>query len=79
MTETTRHAVTSPKHGMIETAGRRAQVGTRRLLREHPFASLGVMLGSGVVLGAVAHRLFEHKPTLGELLVERSGLKHLRG
>lgn len=44
---------------------------------EHPLASLGVAMAGGIVLGAVAHNLFEHRPTVRELLAERTGVDRL--
>lgn len=52
--------------------------GTQRLVREYPLASIGVVLGGGVVIGALAHRLFEHHQTFGEALATRLGLTQAR-
>ena len=46
-------------------------------VRDHPVASLGATLASGLVLGVVAHKLLEHRPTVREVLVDRLGLERL--
>ncbi len=85
MTTKATHRAAPKSHGVAEkvshlaqTGARKATVNTKRMLRLHPLASFGVVLGSGVVLGAVARSLFVHKPTWGELLVGRAGLNRLR-
>lgn len=42
--------------------------GTERLATEHPWAAAGALLGLGAILGALAHRVFGHRPTVSELL-----------
>lgn len=48
------------------------------LAKDHPMASLGITLLGGAILGAVAHNLFEHRPTMRELLADRVGVDRLR-
>lgn len=52
-----------------------AQSSATKFVRQHPLATAGVMLGSGVIIGAVAHALLEHKPTLSELLAKQLHVK----
>lgn len=70
--EPTNHGVTERVTHLAQRSARRATDSAKHLLATHPFATVGVALGSGVVIGAVAHKLLEHKPTLGELLVGRA-------
>jgi ElaB/YqjD/DUF883 family membrane-anchored ribosome-binding protein len=80
--------VTSSNHATLERVGHAASTlqarasdaahGTQRLVRDHPLASMGIALGGGLVLGALAHRLFEHQQTFGEALADRIGLTHAR-
>jgi len=56
------------------TAASRAQ----KLVREHPLVTVGLALGGGLVLGAVAQRLFSHRQSFGEALAEAIGLNRLR-
>lgn len=79
--------VAESTHGKMEKAehahslaqSRAAKVGgvAQKMLREHPLASMGVALSGGILIGAVAHKLFEHRPTLGELLAKRVGVGHV--
>lgn len=48
----------------------RAAKGTRALVKENPLATAGVMLGAGVLLGAVAHRLLAPRPTVRDTMLE---------
>lgn len=66
------HHAAATEHGLIEQVTH-ARASAAELVREHPFASLGVFFGSGLLLGAVAHKLLEHKVTFGELLADRTG------
>lgn len=79
--------VTSPNHTLervthaastLQERANDAAHGTQRLVRNHPLASMGIVLGSGLVLGALAHKLFEHQQTFGEALADRIGLTHAR-
>jgi len=63
---------------VAQSKGKSAASSVQKLVREHPLASLGIALSGGVLIGAVGHRLFEHKPTFGEALAARLGLDRLR-
>ncbi len=42
---------------------------TERLVKGHPLASAGAMLGTGVVVGVVAQRVLRHRPTVRETVL----------
>lgn len=42
---------------------------TGKLVKEHPMAAAGVMLGAGVVVGAVAHRVLAPRPGVGKTML----------
>jgi len=70
--------VVSEAASVAQARGRKASDRVQEVVRDHPLASVSLMLGSGIILGAVAHRLLEHKPTFGEALAERVGVNRLR-
>jgi hypothetical protein len=45
------------------------------VIREHPLASAGVILGAGVLVGMATQHLFRHRPTVSEVVMDalRSG------
>ena len=43
-------------------------VRAEKIARKYPWAAAGAVFGIGVVLGALAHRLLGHRPTVTELL-----------
>lgn len=70
--------VVSEAATLAQARGRKAGTRVRAAVRAHPLLSLGITLGSGVLLGAVGHRLLEHRPTLGEVIAEGVGMDRLR-
>ena len=46
---------------------------TERLGRENPWATAGIALGVGALLGAIGYRLFAPRPTVAQVL----GVSHL--
>jgi ElaB/YqjD/DUF883 family membrane-anchored ribosome-binding protein len=52
-----------------------AAVTTEKVVKAHPLKSVGIALGGGILLGAVAARAFAHKTTLREAVNESLGLK----
>ena len=48
---------------------KRAAKSTRTLARENPLATAGVVLGAGVLLGAIAHSVFAPKPTVRDTML----------
>jgi ElaB/YqjD/DUF883 family membrane-anchored ribosome-binding protein len=57
---------------------------TEKMIRKYPLASVGAVLGGGIVLGILAHKLFAPEPTVPERLGlnglfnrARSGLKNM--
>ncbi|MDP1829263.1 MAG: hypothetical protein Q8L48_38720 [Archangium sp.] len=70
--------VVSEAATIAQARGRKAGTRLQEVVRAHPVLSLGITLGSGVLLGAVGHRLLEHKPTLGEVIAEGVGMNRLR-
>ncbi len=79
-----RHQTSSPVEVVTEALsvaqhqGKLVRSDVQRLVKDHPFATIGVSLGSGLLLGAIAHRVFSHHDTLSELLFDRVGLSGLR-
>lgn len=63
---------------VAQSKGRSAASRVQKVVRERPLASLGVALGSGVLIGAVGHKLLEHKRTFAEALAARLGIDRLR-
>lgn len=49
---------------------RRAAKSTRTLAKDNPVATAGVMLGAGVLLGAIAHRVLAPKPTVRDTMMD---------
>ncbi|MDP1823307.1 MAG: hypothetical protein Q8L48_08700 [Archangium sp.] len=43
---------------------------TGKLAKENPAAAAGVLLGAGVVVGAIAHAVLGHKPTARETMMD---------
>lgn len=80
-----RHQAASPVEvvtealSVVQTQGKLVRNDVQRLVKEYPFAAIGVTLGSGLLLGAIAHRAFSHRDTLSELFFDRVGLNGLRG
>jgi len=64
------HAASDVKYRVKE-----GQFRTQQVVREHPLVSVGLALSAGVLLGAIGHRLLEHKQTLGEALADSLGVK----
>lgn len=83
-TEVTNHSDAIP-HPMISSADLAAaaqQAGTQvkrmagrtdQFVKDYPWVAAGAMLGLGVIAGALAQRLFGHRPTVTEVL----GIDHL--
>ncbi len=42
---------------------------TERMVKGHPMASAGALLGAGVLVGVAAQRALGHKPTVGEVVM----------
>jgi ElaB/YqjD/DUF883 family membrane-anchored ribosome-binding protein len=40
------------------------------LVKRHPVATAGVLLGAGAAIGAVAEAAFRHQPTVGEVVLD---------
>lgn len=47
-----------------------AAKSTGKLIKEHPLATAGVLLGAGVLAGVVAQRSLGHKPTVRETMMD---------
>lgn len=63
---------------VAQARGRQAGTRLQKVVREHPLLSVGLTLGGGVLIGAVGHRLLEHRPTLGEAIADGVGINRLR-
>jgi ElaB/YqjD/DUF883 family membrane-anchored ribosome-binding protein len=70
--------VVSDAASVARTRGREAGTRLQQAVREHPLLSVGLTLGGGVLIGAVGHKLLEHRPTLGEAIAEGVGMNRLR-
>lgn len=68
--ETIREAGTIAQTRIVSAANR-----TEKIVKAHPLKSVGVALGGGFLLGAMAFKAFGHKTTLSEAVHERLGLK----
>lgn len=63
---------------VAQAKGKVAATRVEKAVREHPLVAVGVALGGGLLLGAIGHRLLEHKQTFGEALASRLGVDRLR-
>lgn len=70
----TMHRVRDAAHE-VQARAERASSRAQDLVREHPLAAAGLLLGGGVLLGAVGHKLLAHTPTVGELVADRIALR----
>ena len=68
--EAVREAGSVAQTKIIAAAG-----STEKVVKLHPLTSVGIALGGGILLGAIAAKAFSHTPTLAETVHERLGLK----
>lgn len=68
--EAVRDATEVAHEKIIAAAG-----STEKVVKANPLTSVGVALGGGILLGALAAKVFTHKQTLGETIHETLGLK----
>lgn len=78
----TNAAITERAYVAMSEAASAAQVSiaaaagtTEKVVRAHPLKSVGVALGGGLLLGAIAARALTHKNTLAETFNETLGIK----
>ncbi len=48
---------------------------TEKVVKAHPLKSVGLALGGGILLGAIAARAFHRQMTMAEMFHDRLGIK----
>jgi ElaB/YqjD/DUF883 family membrane-anchored ribosome-binding protein len=67
------HLASAGERGLAK--GRKGLRSAAILVREHPRAAAGALLGAGILVGAVVHRAFHREASWRELLVRSLGLR----
>ena len=57
--------------GAAQTGLKRAQ----KVVKDHPLASVGTLIGAGVLVGVAANRAMRHSPSVGEVVADALSLR----